>query len=188
MGWSVTATQNNSDAAKTITQIENFITSGRDFIIIQSGEGEAIADVIKTAQSKGICVIGDGTAIKGADMNYTNDNREAGRLCGVAMGNWINETFGKDYNIKIAQFQYSEIPEVQDRTDGQIDGLKETHPNFEIAATGNPKDNSTAMDETENILTAHPETEAIFNWGDSMALGTLEVVRSKGIDEKSSQL
>ena len=64
---------------------------------------------------------------------------------------------------------------MQDRTDGQIDGLKETHPNFEIVATGNPKDNSTAMDETENILTAHPETEAIFNWGDSMALGTLEV-------------
>ena len=39
------------------------------------------------------------------------------------------------------------------------------------------------MEDTESVLTAHPEIEAIFNWGDSMALGTLEVVRSQGKDE-----
>ena len=118
-----------------------------------------------------------------ADMNYTNDNYDAGVRCGRALGEWINETFGEDYNIKIGQSTYDQIPEVTQRTDGQIDGLTEVHPNFELVATDHPTDSSTAMSETENMLTANPDIEALFCWGDSMALGTLEAVRSMGYDE-----
>ncbi len=116
-------------------------------------------------------------------MNYTNDNYLAGYYCGEFLGNWANETFGEDYVLKVAQYQYDEMTEITDRTDGQIAGLEATHPNYEIVAVANPTDSATAMEATESVLTAHPEIEAIFNWGDSMALGTLEVVRSQGIDE-----
>ena len=148
MGWTVTATQNDNDAAKTVTQIENFVSSGCDFIIIQSSQYEAIKDTIANAQEQGICVIGDGVALENADMNYTNDNYAAGVLCGEAMGNWINETFGEDYEIKLGQFLYDDMYEVTQRTDGQIEGLTNTHPNFEIVATANPNDSTTAMNET----------------------------------------
>ncbi|MCI8550083.1 MAG: substrate-binding domain-containing protein [Lachnospiraceae bacterium] len=178
LGWTVTAVQHDNDAQKCITQIENFTNSGCDFIFIQSSAAEAIEDAVKAAQDKGICVIGTGVALDFADMNYTNDNYDAGYRCGQAIGNWANETFGEDHKLMVAQFLYDEIAEVTQRTDGQLDGLKETHPNFEVVANAHPTDSATAMTETENVLTAHPEIEVIFNWGDSMALGSLEAVRS----------
>ncbi len=185
MGWTVTAVQNDGDAAKTITQIENFVNAGCDFIFIQSFTGQAIADAIEAAQAAGVCVIGTGTTLEQADINYVNDNYEAGYLGGVALGEWVNETFGEDHNIAIGQFWLDlDMPGATDRSDGQIDGLTETHPNFELVAMDStPADASTAMTATENMMAAHPEIQAICNWGDSMALGTLEVIRSKGIDE-----
>lgn len=183
MGWTVTAVQHNNDAAKTITQIENFVSSGCNFIMIQSSAADAIKDAALAAQEQGVCIIGTGTGLDFADMNYTNDNYDAGYLDGKAMGEWINETFGEDYEIQIAQMLYDQIPEVTERTDGQIAGLTEVHPKFEVVANGHPTDAATAMSETENILTAHPDIQAIFNWGDSMAMGSLEAVRAMGYDE-----
>lgn len=182
-GWAVTAVQHTNDPQKCVTQIENFTSNECDFIFIQSSAADAIKDTCKAAQEKGICIVGTGTGFDFADMNYTNDNYDAGVRCGRALGEWINETFGEDYNIKIGQSTYDQIPEVTQRTDGQIDGLTEVHPNFELVATDHPTDSSTAMSETENMLTANPDIEALFCWGDSMALGTLEAVRSMGYDE-----
>lgn len=183
MGWSVTAVQHSNDAAKALTQVENFVESGCDFIILQTYEEDALKDTLLAAQKKGICIIGDGTELKCANMNYLNSNYDAGYYGGKALGNWANETFGEDHVLKIAQFQKNESVAVSQRTAGQIDGLKETHPNFELVAEGHPSDSTTAMNETESILTANPDIEAIFNWGDSMALGTLEAVRAMGYDE-----
>ena len=181
-GWTVTAVQHDNDAAKCITQIENFTNAGCDFIFVQSSAGKAIESSLQAAQEKGICVVGTGVALDCADMNYTNDNYDAGYRDGLAIGNWANEVFGEDHKLIVAQFQYDEIHEVTERTDGQRDGLTETHPNFEVVAIAHPTDSTTAMNETENVLTAHPDIEVIFNWGDSMALGSLEAARAMGYE------
>ena len=178
MGWTFTAVQHDDDPAKCVTQIENFVTSGCDFIFIQCGKEEGIADAVKAAQDQGVTVIGTGAPLTCADANYYNDNYGAGYVGGEIMGKWANETFGEDYTLRVAQLGYYSHPLILARTDGQIDGLTATHPNFEIVAQQDILTNTEAMNATEAILTNSRDVDCLFAWGDGFALSALEVVRS----------
>ena len=178
-GWTFTAIQHDGDGAKIIQTVENFISTGCDFIVLETGMEEAVADVLQQAKDAGCCIVAAGTPLQIADINLLNDNYDAGYLSGVALGKWFNEVYGEDHEALIAQMVF-DYDIITDRTNGQLDGLASVHPNYRVVATGYPEDAATAMTETENILTAHPEIEAITHWGDSMALGSLETARAMG--------
>jgi len=56
-GMNVTYVDAQSDAAKQVTQIENFIQGGMDVIIICAVEANSIADVTKQAREAGVKVV-----------------------------------------------------------------------------------------------------------------------------------
>lgn len=180
-GWTFSCVQHSLDPAKAITQIENFINSNCDFIVIQCTFADALEEVIKTAHDKGITVIGDGGDLRPyCDVQYINDNYAAGLLCGEVLGNWINEAYGEDTEVEIATMVKESSVNVTNRVLGQLDGISSVHPSYKVVAEGHATDAASAMTETENILTANPNCAAITNWGDSMALGTLETARAMG--------
>jgi len=187
MGWGFTCVVHDEDPVKATTQIENFVNSGCDIIIINGCTTGGVEDAVAAAQAAGVKIVLDASPIDGVteDVLYVNDNYGAGYLGGVALGEWFNEVYGEDHKAIIGAMTYgTEDGLVRGgRTKGQIEGLASVHPNYEVVAWADVFTAAETMTETENMLSAHPDIEAILNWGDSMALGCLEAAKGMGIDE-----
>src|SRR3712207_5579058 len=68
------------DLNKQFTQIDNFIASGVDMIILNAVDPKAIAPAVKRAQDAGIVVIAADVAAEGADATVQTNNVKAGEL------------------------------------------------------------------------------------------------------------
>ncbi|MDX7951950.1 ABC transporter substrate-binding protein [Lichenihabitans sp. Uapishka_5] len=68
------------DLGKQVTQIDNFIASGVDLILLNPGDPKALKPAIQKAQAAGIVVIAVDTAADGADAVVTTDNVQAGQI------------------------------------------------------------------------------------------------------------
>lgn len=187
MGWGFTCVVHDEDPVKATTQIENFVNSNCDIIIINGCTTGGVEDAVAAAQAAGVKIVLDASPIEGVteDVLYVNDNYGAGFLGGVALGEWFNEVYGEDHKAIIGAMTFGTEDSLirGGRTKGQIEGLESVHPNYEVVAWADVFTAAETMTETENMLSAHPDIEAILNWGDSMALGCLEAAKGMGIDE-----
>ena len=68
------------DLGKQVTQIDNFIASGVDLILLTPGDPKALKPAIQKAQAAGIIVVAVDTAAEGADATVTTDNIQAGQI------------------------------------------------------------------------------------------------------------
>src|SRR3712207_11817 len=76
----VTTTSADYDLNKQFNQMDNFIASGVDLILINATDPKAIAPAIKRAQAAGIVVVGVDVAAAGADATVQTDNVQAGQI------------------------------------------------------------------------------------------------------------
>lgn len=76
----VTTSGFEQDLNKQIDQIDNFIASGVDLILLNPGDPKALAPTIKKAQAAGIVVVSVDTAAEGADLTVTTNNIQAGEI------------------------------------------------------------------------------------------------------------
>ncbi|WP_131114318.1 ABC transporter substrate-binding protein [Lichenihabitans psoromatis] len=68
------------DLGKQVTQIDNFIASGVDLILLNPGDPKALKPAIAKAQKAGIIVVAVDTYADGADAAVTTDNIQAGQI------------------------------------------------------------------------------------------------------------
>ena len=68
------------DLGKQVTQIDNFIASGVDLILLNPGDPKALKPAIMKAQAAGIKVVAVDTYADGADAAVTTDNVQAGQI------------------------------------------------------------------------------------------------------------
>jgi ribose transport system substrate-binding protein len=181
-GWQITAVDCGADSGKQLTQIENFITSGVDVIIVQPADPNSLEDVSAKAHAKGIKMMAQGISFPQADTNYVNDNFLAGKMVGQWAGKFINERYGEGAAIECAYFSWPYIKEFIDRDNGTQEGLAETAPNAKIVATAAATTVTAGMSNAETILQAHPNVKVFMAVGDGAALGAYEVLVAKGVN------
>jgi ribose transport system substrate-binding protein len=68
------------DLNKQFTQIDNFIASGVDLILVNAADPKAILPAIKRAQAAGIIVVAVDVAAAGADATVETNNVQAGEI------------------------------------------------------------------------------------------------------------
>jgi len=76
----VLAVSADYDLNKQFTQIDNFIASGVDMILLNAADARAIEPAVKKAQKAGIVVVGVDVAAAGADAVVQTDNVQAGEI------------------------------------------------------------------------------------------------------------
>src|SRR5918998_3942421 len=76
----VTVASADYDLNKQFTQIDNFIASGVDLILVNAADPKAIVSAIKRAQAAGIVVVGVDVAAAGADATVQTNNVQAGQI------------------------------------------------------------------------------------------------------------
>jgi ribose transport system substrate-binding protein len=180
-GWQFTALDGRADSGTQITQIENFITSGTDIIVVQPVDPTYLTDIVKVAHEKGIIMMGHGISYASADTNFVDDNFACGKAVGIAAGNWVYQRYGTQ-EIEAGLYEYPYVQEGVDRVDGVKAGLAETKANVKIVATGATLSLPEGMTYAETWLQAHPNIKVFLGISDGAALGACEVLESKGVN------
>ncbi len=177
----VQAPEREIDVERQITITENFIEMGVDVIAIAPSGSKEIIPAIKKANKAGIPVIIVDTRIdeeeaKRQGAEYVtfigSDNYEGGRIAGKYVAERLN---GKGEVAILEGIPGHETADQRKR--GFVDEISK-YPGIKIVASQPANwEMAMAFDVTQNILTAHPELDAIFACNDMMALGALQAVQ-----------
>ncbi|MCP1102112.1 ribose transport system substrate-binding protein [Aequitasia blattaphilus] len=175
-GNSVTVVESNENANTQISQIENFITSGCDVIVVNPVDPDAIEDACKKAREAGIKVLAWDEEMENTDINWIIKNYDLGFSIGEGAAEFIKEKFG-DKECEVAVLGYPQTPILLERENGILDALKENAPNAKVVANQpaiNPTEGLNAM---ETILQANPDVKVVCCIGGGGAAGANEAFK-----------
>lgn len=167
------------DLNKQFTQIDNFIASGVDMILVNAADPNAIAPAIKRAQAAGIVVIAVDVAAAGADATVQTNNVQAGEIA----CRYIADKLGADGGKVIIQ-NGPQVGAVVDRVNGCKEVLA-TNGNIEILSDdqdgkGSREGGLTIM---QGHLTRFQEVDAVFTINDPQAVGSDLAAKQLGRSE-----
>lgn len=100
-GWECTVLVANEDITKEAENIETFITQGMDVIFLDSIDPDACIPSIDAAADAGIPLINLDSGVNGGGYVTTvySNNKENGRLSGIAYVDWLNANGKEDEEI-----------------------------------------------------------------------------------------
>lgn len=176
-GGSMTYLDCKNNSATQIQQIENFISSGVDAILVHPVEANSVAPVLDTARKAGIKVFSWDVDTDSADVSWLIDNYQLGRMIGEQAANWINEKHNGQCEVAI--LDYPQIPILLERGNGIVDAIKELAPNATIVAQTSAINPTEGMAKTETIFQANPNVKVIAAIGGG-AVGANEAAKAAG--------
>lgn len=183
---SVTYVDAQSDATKQVTQIENFVQSGMDAIIVCAVEANSVADATKAAMEAGVKVVSYTQVIENCDAEYLVDPYNTGYACGERAAKWINEKYGAEEVVEWALMDLPEFPEIIERANGIIAGIEENTTNTKLVATASALTAEQGLSNAENFLQANPNLKAICCIGGGGSTGGNEGIKASGITDFES--
>ena len=165
-GVQVTAVSADYDLSKQYSQIDNFIASGADIILVNAADPDAIEPAVRRAQEAGVVVVAVDVAAKGADATVTTNNVEAGQKACQYIADKLN---GEG---KVVIMNGPPVSAVVERVDGCKEVLGQ-HPGIEILSdTQNGKGSREGgLEVMIGLLTAFDEIDAVFTINDPQAIG-----------------
>ncbi len=155
------------DLNKQFTQIDNFIASGVNVIILNAVDPNAILPAIKRAQKAGIVVVAADVAATGADATVETDNLAAGRISCEAL---LKQIGGKG-NVIIENGP--QVSSVIDRVKGCKEALAKT-PDVKLLSSDQDgkgsRDGGLAV--MQGYLIRYPDIAGVFAINDPQAIGS----------------
>jgi ribose transport system substrate-binding protein len=155
------------DLGKQVTQIDNFIASGVDLILLNPGDPKALKPAIQKAQAAGIKVVAVDTYADGADAAVTTDNVQAGQIA----CQFIVDKLGGKGNIIIENGP--QVSSVIDRVNGCKKTLEGASGMKILSSDQDGKgsrDGGLAV--MQSLLTRFQDVKGIFAINDPQAIGS----------------
>ena len=174
--------EGTNDANLQISQVETFVNEGVDAIVLLPTDGAALTEAAIAAMRAGIPVINvdrEFSSTEAARVTILGDNYGMG----VSAGEYIcNELGGKSDAVVAEIAGIDSLPLTQDRTRGFNDALAKcglkvsarVAADFTIAG---------GQAVTEQLLSANPKIDAIWNHDDDQGIGVLAAIDEAGRDE-----
>jgi ribose transport system substrate-binding protein len=174
--------EGTNDAALQISQVETFINDGVDAIVLLPTDGAALTEAAIKAMDAGIPVIN-------VDREFSSD--EAARVTilgdnygmGKSAGKYICDKLGDTPDAVVAEIAgIDSLPLTQDRSKGFSDALAECGLSVDARVAA---DFTIAGGQavTEQLLSANPKIDAIWNHDDDQGVGVLAAIDDAGRDE-----
>lgn len=154
------------DLSKQASQIDNFITSGVDLILVNAVDPKALESAINRAKKAGIAVVGVDAAAAGADAVVMTDNTQAGR---IACDYIVEKLQGKG-NVVIQNGP--QVTAVIDRVNGCKESLAKS-PGIKLLSSDQDAKGTRegGMNIMQGHLTRFPKIDAVFAINDPQAIG-----------------
>jgi len=163
----VTSLSSNYDVNNQTNQIDNFISSGVDLIILGAADTKGIAPAVRRAKAARITVVAvDVGAEGGVDATVMSDNKQAGEQAGQYI---VDKLEGKGQIIIV---NGPPVSSVRDRVAGALEIFKK-NPDIKILSqdqnAGGSRDGGLRV--MTDLLTAFPKIDAVFAINDPTGIG-----------------
>ena len=168
-----------TDVNGQVNLLQNFITQGVDGLVYAATDAKVLSKVTKSAEQQNITVVNidSGTEPQPPDVPvFATDNVAAAEQVPDLMAKQLGKEGGE---VAFIPFQQGTLTNDQ-REKGFKKSLKQ-HPELKLVAEqSSQSDYNKALQVTEDILTAHPDLDAIFAANEPGVLGAAEAVRQAG--------
>ena len=163
----VTTVASDYDLGKQSTQIDNFIASGVDLILVNAADPKAIGPAIKRAEAAGIPVVAVDVAAAGADATVQTNNVQAGQIA----CEYLADKIGKKGNVIIENGP--QVSAVIDRVNGCKEVLAKD-PGIKILSSDQDAKGSRegGLNVMQGYLTRYPDLQGVFAINDPQAIGS----------------
>ena len=172
----------NGDAAKQVSNVENYIQSGYDAIALAAVNVDTINDICGTAQEKGIFTYACGYLFDNAHSRLTQDDYENGYMAGEQAGLWLNEAKADVSKAKICVLSMRNSDILIKREQGILDGLKDACKiEYEVVSTVDAPSKQDGVNAGETVIVAHPDLDAVIAVDSSSVAGFCQSLEAKKI-------
>ena len=179
-GYDATIVGCEENSAKQIEQIENFITSGCDLIMVHPNDADAVEEVCGRALDEGIKVMCWDNPMENTTANWVLDNTELGKEIGKTAAAFINEHYTADNNAQVCVMGKPDTQVLLERQNGIEAGLKENcKDNYEIVATIDGVVNNEVQSKAESVLQANPDCKVWVGVGAGAMIGSNTALLAK---------
>lgn len=179
-GYDATIVGCEENSAKQIEQIENFITSGCDLIMVHPNDADAVEEVCGRALDDGIKVMCWDNPMENTTANWVLDNTELGKEIGKTAAAFINEHYTADNKAEVCVIGKPDTQVLLERQNGIEAGLKENcKDNYEIVATIDGVVNNEVQSKAETVLQANPDCKVWVGVGAGAMIGSNTALLAK---------
>lgn len=179
-GYDATIVGCEENSAKQIEQIENFITSGCDLIMVHPNDADAVEEVCGRALDEGIKVMCWDNPMENTTANWVLDNTELGKEIGKTAAAFINEHYTADNKAQVCVMGKPDTQVLLGRQNGIEAGLKENcKDNYEIVATIDGVVNNEVQSKAESVLQANPDCKVWVGVGAGAMIGSNTALLAK---------
>lgn len=179
-GYEATIVGCEENSAKQIEQIENFITSGCDLIMVHPNDADAVEEVCGRALDEGIKVMCWDNSMENTTANWVLDNTELGKEIGKTAAAFINEHYTSDNKAEVCVIGKPDTQVLLERQNGIEAGLEENcEDNYEIVATIDGVVNNEVQSKAETVLQAHPDCKVWVGVGAGAMIGSNTALLAK---------
>ncbi|MCB1883134.1 MAG: ABC transporter substrate-binding protein [Geminicoccaceae bacterium] len=155
------------DLNKQFTQIDNFIASGVQIILLNAADPQAILPAVKRAQDAGITVVAVDVAAAGADATVMTDNVKAGEIA----CQYLAEKIGDKGNVIIENGP--QVSSVIDRVKGCEEALSKSGDIKVLSKDQNAQGSRDGgLNVMQGYLTRYDDIAGVFAINDPQAVGS----------------
>ena len=168
----------NDSSATQISQIENFVSSGCDLIMVHPSDANAVEDACAEARNFGIKVMCWDDPMTNTDANWILNNTDLGIAIGELAGKFISEHYTADKKAEVVVIGYPQTVILLERANGIKIGLKNTADGkYDIVAETAAIEANLAQNAMDTILQAHPDCKVITGIGAGAMIGADEALQ-----------
>ncbi|WP_408008329.1 ABC transporter substrate-binding protein [Pseudalkalibacillus sp. A8] len=176
-GYKMVYTDAQSDTSKQVSDVEDMIAQGVDYIVLAPREFDGLAPALESAQTAGIPVIlvdrmADGEHLTFIGSNFVKQGQRAGE--------WLVEATGG--NAKIVELTGTTGSSVAiDRQKGFMDVIDQQEGMEVIASQTGDFARAEGQKVMENLLQSHgDDITAVYAHNDEMAIGAINAIEVAG--------
>lgn len=176
LGYKLVILDSQNNPAKELANVQDLTVRGTKLMLINPTDSDAVGNAILMANQAKIPVITlDRAANKGEVVSHIASDNVAG---GKAAGEFIAKKLGD--NAKVIQLEgIAGTSAARERGDG-FKKAQEEHKFNMLASQSADFDRTKGLNVMQNLLTAHPQVQAVFAQNDEMALGALRALQTAG--------
>ncbi|RLM22485.1 D-ribose ABC transporter substrate-binding protein RbsB [Brenneria alni] len=176
LGYNLVVLDSQNNPAKELANVQDLTVRGTKVLLINPTDSDAVGNAIKLANQAKIPVITlDRVASSGEVISHVaSDNAFGGKVA----GDFIAQKAGEGARI----IQLEGIAGTSAARERGAGFMKSAEKNkFKILASQPADfDRTKGLNVMQNLLTAHPDVQAVFAQNDEMALGALRALQTAG--------
>ena len=176
LGYNLVVLDSQNNPAKELANVQDLTVRGTKLLLINPTDSDAVGNAVKLANQAKIPVITlDRQASKGDVVSHiASDNVLGGKMAGDYIAKKVGES------AKIIELQgIAGTSAARERGEGFQQAVA-AHKFNVLASQPADCDRTKGLNVMQNLLTAHPDVQAVFAQNDEMALGALRALQTAG--------